>query len=220
VIGWIFWDPGAIERYTALGLPGPLGYVAARAAPLGPAGNEAVIAAFSTIRPEFIALALDEAREQTTWEAVWEARDEAVVEGLRAFVPASCEAIARMGPWLWDAVDECPLGGRVFFGAHLRMPRPEDPLLSAWHAVNCLREWRGDTHLAILASEGLDAVEGSILHNAWVGYEGDWVAASRGWDDESIGAAYRRLESRGLAVAGAVTEAGLSPVRRGARTAV
>ena len=29
-IGWIYWDPGALARLEALGLPGPLGYIAAR----------------------------------------------------------------------------------------------------------------------------------------------------------------------------------------------
>ena len=48
-IGWIFWDPGAVARYEELGLPGPLGYIAARAAPLAPAGPDAVIAAFGSI---------------------------------------------------------------------------------------------------------------------------------------------------------------------------
>ena len=45
-VGWIFWDPGAVSRLGALGLPHPLGYIAARAAPLGPAGPEAITAAF------------------------------------------------------------------------------------------------------------------------------------------------------------------------------
>ena len=45
-IGWIFWDPGAVARFEALGLPGPLGYIASRAAPLAASGPEAVIAAF------------------------------------------------------------------------------------------------------------------------------------------------------------------------------
>jgi len=33
-VGWIFWDPGAVARYEAAGLPegfaGPLGYIASR----------------------------------------------------------------------------------------------------------------------------------------------------------------------------------------------
>ena len=49
-VGWIFWDPGATGRYVALGLPTdfaePLGYIAARCAPLAGAGPDAVIAAF------------------------------------------------------------------------------------------------------------------------------------------------------------------------------
>ena len=43
----------------------------------------------------------------------------------------------------------------MFFGAHLRMPRPSDAVLSGWHAVNCLREWRGDTHWALVVAAGL-----------------------------------------------------------------
>ena len=54
-IGWIFWDPGAIRRYEAAGLPpglaGPLGYIAARCAPLASSGPEAVVAAFGSISP-------------------------------------------------------------------------------------------------------------------------------------------------------------------------
>src|SRR5438270_9886016 len=56
-IGWIFWDPGAVARYEALGLPGPLGYIASRAAPLGPAGPDATIAAFGSISPLGIRMA-------------------------------------------------------------------------------------------------------------------------------------------------------------------
>ncbi|WP_436850227.1 helix-turn-helix domain-containing protein [Streptomyces monashensis] len=39
-VGWIFWNPGAVVRFEALGLPGPLGYIASRGAPLAPAGPE------------------------------------------------------------------------------------------------------------------------------------------------------------------------------------
>ena len=48
-IGWIFWDPGAVARFEALGLPGPLGYIASRSAPLAGAGPEAISAAFAAL---------------------------------------------------------------------------------------------------------------------------------------------------------------------------
>ena len=70
--------------------------------------------------------------------------------------------------------------GRVLAAAHLRMPRPTDHVLAGWHAVNCLREWRGDTHWALVVAAGLTGVEASIVHNAWLGYEPDWLPKSRG----------------------------------------
>ncbi len=87
-VGWIFWDPGAVARYEALGLPGPLGYIAARAAPLAPAGPEAVEAAFGSISALGIALTFDAVdRNGTSFDALWQARDAAVVEGLRTHAP-------------------------------------------------------------------------------------------------------------------------------------
>lgn len=208
-IGWIYWDPGALSRLEALGLKGPLGYIAARAAPLGPAGAEAVTAAFGSISPTGIAIALDLVEQHTSFDDVWAARDEAVLAGLAEHAPEITGPLARSGPDLWSVIDELPRLGRVFFGAHLRMPRPDDPVLSGWHAVNCLREWRGDTHWALVAAAGLSGPEASILHNAWIDYEKDWLATSRGSTEEETAAAWSRLETRGLATDGEVDAVGL-----------
>lgn len=210
-VGWIFWDPGAVARYERLGLPGPLGYIASRAAPLGSAGADAVIAAFGSISPDGIRLTFDLlAQHGRSCMEFWAARDEAVAEGLRAHAPAICEPLIDLGPELWGVVDALPRVGRTFFGAHLSVPRPSDPLLSGWHAVNCVREWRGDTHWAVVAAAGLDGVEASILHNAHMRYEGDWLARSRGIGPEAIDAGWAALERRGLAHDRRVTPAGLA----------
>ena len=206
-IGWIFWDPGAVARYEALGVPGPLGYIGARSAPLAPAGPEAIIAAFGSITPVGIRMAFAVIQD---FEALWAARDEAVVEGLRRYAPAIVEPLERWGPELWPVVEELPFVGRPFAAAHLRMPRPEDPLLSGWHAVNVLREWRGDTHWALVAAAGLTGTEASVLHNAWLGYERDWLPASRGSTAEEIAAAWDGLAAKGLVEDGRVTEAGVA----------
>jgi hypothetical protein len=209
-IGWIFWDPGAVARFEALGLPGPLGYIAARAAPLGPAGPDATIAAFGSISPPGIRLAFDLVAQHTTFDAVWDARNEAVLDGLRAYAPAILEPLAGLGPRLWPVVEQLPTLGRVLYAAHLRMPRPADPVLSGWHAVNCIREWRGDTHWALVASAGLDGIEAGILHNAWVRYERDWLPKSRGATDDDLARAWASLEQRELARAGTVTADGIA----------
>ena len=202
-VGWIFWDPEALARYRAAGLPeqavGPIGYIAARCAPLAAAGPDAVIAAFGSISPVGIRAAFRILKGAEQFRAMWAARDEAVVEGFHRYAPEIVQPLVEYGPELWDVVEQLPVMARVFFGAHLAMPRPADPLLSCWHAVNCLREWRGDTHWAILAAEGLSAAEASILHNAWLGYEGDWLATSRGTSPADISAGWESLGARGLA---------------------
>jgi hypothetical protein len=210
-VGWIFWDPGAVARFEALGLPGPLGYIAARCAPLAPAGPDAVVAAFGSISAPGIRWAFDLVEEQgTTFDAVWAARDEAVLEGLVEHAPAICDPLAAAGPALWQVVEQLPTVGRVLMAAHLRMPRPADPVLSGWHAVNCIREWRGDTHWALVAAAGLDGQEASVLHNAWLGYEDGWLSTSRGSTPDDIAAAWTSLAARGLADDGRATEAGLA----------
>lgn len=210
-IGWIFWDPGAVARFEALGLPGPLGYIAARSAPLAPAGPDAVIASFGSISPPGIHWAFDLVEQKgTSFDALWAARDEAVVDGLAEHAPAICEPLERLGPLLWPVVERLPTVGRVLMAAHLRMPRPTDPVLSGWHAVNCVREWRGDTHWAIVAAAGLSGQEASVLHNEWLGYDGDWLSTSRGATPDDIATAWAGLERRGLAAEGRATEAGLA----------
>lgn len=212
IVGWIFWDPGAVARYADVGLPepfaGPLGYIGARCAPLAPAGPAAVTAAFGSISPLGIA-AVFELLDADGFRALWEARDAAVVEGLATHVPDILAPLADHGAELWAVVEHLPLVGRVLFGAHLSMTRPTDPVLSGWHAVNCLREWRGDSHWALVVAAGLTHAEASILHNAWLGYEQDWLARSRGTAPEDIERGWAALAAKGLAVDHVVTERGV-----------
>ena len=205
-IGWIFWDPGAVRRFEALGLPGPIGYIASRCAPLAPVGAEAVTAAFGSIRPAAISFTFELVAATTDFDTVWRTRNEAIVDGLHEFAPAIVPALKEIGPKLWPIVEQLPTAGRVFFASHLRMERPTDPLLSGWHAVNCLREWRGDMHWAVVAAAGLSGIEASILHNAWLGYEDGWLPTSRGSSPDEIQIGWELLASRGLVRDGIVTD--------------
>ncbi len=216
-IGWIFWDPGAIVRYEAAGLPGafagPLGYIAARCAPIASAGPEAVIAAFGSISPVGIRATFELLDTPDKFREMWEARDAAVIDGLKQYAPDIIDSLRAFGPSLWRVIDQLPSLGRVFFAAHLAMQRPTDPILSGWHAVNCLREWRGDTHWALVVAAGLTHAEASILHNAWLGYEPDWLANSRGTSKEDLDAGWAHLNERGLASGRKVLPTGIE-VRR------
>ncbi len=210
LIGWIYWDPRAIANYAALGVPDGVGYyIATRGATLAAAGNDAVTAAFYSIHPAFVAFGLDQCRAATTFEQAAAARDAAVVAGLREYTPEICDELAAMADELWAAADSLPVAGRVLFATTRSWPRPDDRLLSAWLAVNSIREWRGDTHWAIQIAEGIGETEAGILDGAWRNYPDDWLPRSRGADDAMLAAAFASLEERGLATDGAVNDQGV-----------
>ncbi len=210
LVGWIFWDPAGIERYGALGVPDGLGYyIATRGASLGDSGDAAVTAAFGSIHPDFVSMSLGLCREHTSFDAAATARDEAVGEGLVRYAPGACDGLAALAGPLWDAVDALPMGGRVLAASLSERRREDDPLISAWLAVNCIREWRGDTHWAIQIAEGLDGTAAGILDGAWRNYASDWLPRSRGADDAALASAMDLLAERGLVTDGAVNTHGI-----------
>ena len=46
-----------------------------------------------------------------------------------------------------EAAAACDLGGRVLYAAHAALPWPQPAHLLLWHALNLLREHRGDGHI-------------------------------------------------------------------------
>ncbi len=212
LLGWIFWDPRAKENLAALGVPDGLGhYIVNRGAPLAPAGAEAVFAAFYTIKREFVRFAIEHAAPHVSdWHAVTAARDAAVRAGLEEMTPQVMEPLGALAADLWSTVDSLPASGRVLFAAHRAWPRPQDPVMSAWNALNCIREWRGDTHFGILVNDDIGIVEAGLLHDAWMGYPDQWIPRSRGADDAEIATGLESLAARGFVTDGRVNEAGIA----------
>ena len=167
-------------------------------------------ATFGSIHPDFVRVCLDLCREHTTFDEAARVRDEAVVAGLRPLGDDLCDGLAELAGPLWDAADVLPLDARPLFASLLRRRRSDDPLLSAWLAVNCIREWRGDTHWAIHAAEGIDGTMAGLLDAAWRGHDDDWLPRSRGADDSALARAIAELEHRGLAADGRVDARGVA----------
>jgi hypothetical protein len=208
-VGWIFWDPGAVTRFETLGLPGPLGYIASRSAPFAGAGYAALVAALGSISPMGIRFVVDFMAPEDFMK-YWNARNEAIREGLEAHAPEILETLARCGPALEYVVDQLPFAGRPFSASHLDIPRGDDPVMRGWHAINIIREWRGDTHWGLIAEHNLSGAEASTLHNAWLRYDNEWLSRSRGISDEAITRAFVALELRGLATNGVVNQQGIT----------
>jgi hypothetical protein len=89
----------------------------------------------------------------------------------------------------------CDLGGRVLSAAHAALPWPQPAHLLLWHALNLLREHRGDGHIISLVGARLDAGEATATLIASAGED---QAGRRGrWSDEAWHAAVGRLQARG-----------------------
>lgn len=87
--------------------------------------------------------------------------------------------------------------GRPLAAANADLPWPGEPHLVLWHAINVLREQRGDGHIAALQVAGLDPCE-ALVSFAAIGAAPAEVFASRGWSAAEWSAARDRLTARGV----------------------
>ncbi len=214
VAGWLMWDPAAIARYEALGVPNGAGWVVAwRLAPLGGVSTAVAAAATYSIHHDVITMVMDLFRGVTDESAIAAVRNASIEPGLADVAPGLGDGLAALGEDLWRGADSVHHGARPMFAAHRSEARPEDqPVLSAWLAANCLRELRGDNHWALCAAEDLDDVEAGLLHSVMVDIDEygseEWIARSRGSDDDAISRGWTRLEAKGLAADGAINDDG------------
>jgi hypothetical protein len=105
---------------------------------------------------------------------------------------ADVDRLAKEASAVWPSLD---FAGKALAAAHAALPVPEDPIGRLWHAATVLREYRGDCHVAILTSAGLDGAAANALAVA----DGRAPANQRemrGWTDDEWAAAYERLRER------------------------
>ena len=101
--------------------------------------------------------------------------------------------------------------GRPLFAAHAALPWPDAPHLALWHAQTLLREYRGDGHVALLLTEGLDGLGALITHAAAGAIPAEALRTSRAWTPEEWDAGTELLRERGWLADGpqlALSEAG------------
>lgn len=208
-----YFTPECRQAATDVGLKGFwMGYFACRAAPLGPVGAGVVEAAFANFHPSRVRRAVPDAWSFAAPAAVLDARLTAATAALRRLLPdgAADELAGAVLPILDAAVDAADPLGRPLFAANRDLPAPDDPVAALWRVATCLREHRGDAHVALLAGAGLDGCEVHVLALAGSGGgDAGLYQQARGWSAEEWAAAVDRLAGRGLVAAdGAVTAAG------------
>jgi hypothetical protein len=207
-----YFAPEVTQEFVDLGLHPDLCYFPGRSAAFGAAGPGLTLATFYVFAPWLVEAALPAAWETTTPERVVEARRAGVTAALGRLLgqPDVAEAleIARA------VCEGLTRHGRPLYAAHADLPWPDNGLLALWHAATLVREHRGDGHISVLQTSGLDPVEATVLGGIYSG-TARFLRKTRGWSDEEYDAATGRLRDRGwLDAEGAFTDLGRAERQR------
>jgi hypothetical protein len=202
------------DEYRRAGLRGSwMSYFAARSAPMGAVGPEAVIATFFIFHASLVRRALPDAWRFASPERVLEARLAGVDATLRRLWGG------RVGSSETREAADLALrvtltaerSGHPIFAGNAALAVPEAAHLALWHACTLLREHRFDGHAAALTVHGLDGCEALVSAAVAGGLDPELVSGFRGWPLDQWRAAEGRLRQRGLLTeAGRLTAAGRS----------
>jgi len=199
------------DRFDAIGLKGWwMAYFAHRSAALGTPDPKTVTALFHGFAPRLVERALPDAWSLADRDEILATRLRLAVDRLTpAIDPAAIETeVARLAKDLETIVDGLDFAGRAMAAAHANLPRPADPIGRLWWAATVLREYRGDSHVALLVAAGLDGAAANALAVADGRAPGRQQEA-RGWNDDEWMAAYEHLRRRAWTNEhGEITDAG------------
>jgi len=211
--GVIYFAPEAAAAYAAIGLTGPSGYFASRAAAMGPVHADVAVATFFNFHPDLVRRSMHGVWDITTPEVVTAARHDAADRALHRVGGELLDS-----PSLHEAAEFARTAaltaatrpdGRPLFAAHTALDWPEAPHLVLWHAQTLLREFRGDAHIAALVLAGLSGLDALVLHAATGEVPRAALQSTRAWSDGEWSAAVASLAERGLIDAhGAFTDRG------------
>ncbi len=143
------------------------------------------------------------------WQAARFAAAERAMRRVGVALTADQIAEARS---LLDPVVECAdYAGKPLAAANVSVALPTDPLLALWQQITVVREWRGDAHFMVLASNGIGPCECNVMHTATGRLPEGIIRVTREWNDEEWVAAIALLAARGwLNADGTVTEGGIA----------
>jgi hypothetical protein len=198
----IYFSPYARSMYAGIGIThARTGYFASRSAAMGAASAELVVATFFNFSPALIHRALPAAWEIARPADVLMARRHAVdlslqqAWGDRANGAEVAEA-ADLARRAAQRATERPQG-RPLFAAHAALDWPDEPHLVLWHAQTLLREFRGDGHVSLLLTAGLDGLGALVTHSATGTIAAEALRTSRGWSEAEWSAGVERVRAQG-----------------------
>lgn len=198
----IYFTPHGAECYAQTGITHQrMAYFASRAAAMGAVPAETVIATFFNFSPGLVRRAIPAAWQITTPAQVLAARLDAADRSLRQAwgKDVGSAAVREAADLARQAAEHATSRpeGRPLFASHAALPWPQHPHLALWHAQTLLREYRGDGHIALLLTEGLDGLGALITHAATGSISAETLRTSRAWSEEDWAAGEDRVRAQG-----------------------
>lgn len=202
------WSRTTNQAQADLGLDFMTGYVMGRAALLGEPAPGVVTAAFAVFEPKMVQGAYELARSQCRRDELWATRTTSTVASLTEVLAGADVSAAAAA--MQSAVNSAPMAGRPLFAGLVGQDWPVGPVGRLWRACELAREHRGDSHVAVCVTNGLDPIEMNILTELWVGMPLGSYTASRGWTPEDIATTTAGMQAKGWLVGELLSEAGLA----------
>ena len=163
-----------------------MGYFAARVAPVGGVGPSAVAALFFNFHPAMVRRSVpDRVDLRRPGHGAGGPTGRARPVPSAAWIRRWRTRARHLVPLLEPVIERADGSGRVLFSANRALGPPDDPVEALWQACTCLREHRGDGHVAALTAAGLDGCQALVLFALSEGLPASMFQASRGWSGTS-----------------------------------
>ena len=164
----VFWyAPEVFEEAAGLGYEVTTrwpSYFAWRLAPLGAVGPRLGACVCYSFSPDMVAAHVPAAWTVALPQQILAARVQAVDRIYRTLLGdlIGSPGLAEAAELARDAALAANTAGRPIAAANADLPWPGEPHLVLWHAINVLREHRGDGHITALLAAGLDPCEALV----------------------------------------------------------
>ena len=139
-------------------------YFAWRLAPLGAVGPRLAASACYSFSPAMVTAHVPAAWAVASPPQILAARERAVDRMYRALLgdQIGSPGLAEAAELAREAALAAGTAGRPLAAANADLPWPGEPHLVLWHAINVLREQRGDGHIAALQVAGLLPLQSTL----------------------------------------------------------
>jgi hypothetical protein len=175
---------------------------------MGQVPGQVVAAAFGVFNPAAVIPSVERGWTLTDAATICAARTEGAVAQLERVLGPNPDGLGHVTTLLTRACEGLRPEGKPLYSGLLSLGLPGEPMADMWRLTDCLREYRGDAHVAAWTSAGFDATEIGLLTELYWGLPMRSYIRTRAWGDGDLDAATERLEARSYIADGAMTESG------------